>query len=56
MQEIDCWCGDFWIEQYVSWNLSNEKLTLDVKCEKFEDIWLCSNNVDLLIWIMFTCC
>ena len=36
MQEGDCleW-GDFGIDQYVSWNLTNEEFTLDVIWEKF---------------------
>ena len=29
--------GDFGIDQYVSWNLTNEELTLDVIWEKFEE-------------------
>ena len=30
MQEGYCWSGDFGIDQYVSWNITNEELTLDV--------------------------
>ena len=29
--------GDFGIDQYVSWNLSNEELTLEVIWEQFEE-------------------
>ena len=29
--------GDFGIDQYVSWNLTNEELTLDVIWERFEE-------------------
>ena len=35
--------GDFGIEQYVSWNLTNEDLTLDVIWEKFEEF--CKPNL-----------
>ena len=29
--------GDFGMDQYVSWSLSNEELTLDTIWEKFEE-------------------
>ena len=31
------WSGDFGIDQYVSQNLTNEELTLDVIWEQFEE-------------------
>ena len=37
-KKVIAWSGDFGIDQYVSWNLTNEELTLDVIWEKFEKI------------------
>ena len=34
---VIAWSGDFGIDQYVSWNLTNEELILDVIWEKFEE-------------------
>ena len=31
------WSGDFGMDQYVSWSLSSEELTLDTIWEKFEE-------------------
>ena len=31
------WSGDFGIDQYVSWTLTNEEFTLDAIWEKFEE-------------------
>ena len=36
-KKVIAWNGDCGIEQYVSWNLTNEELTLDVIWEKFEE-------------------
>ena len=36
-KKIIVWSGDFGIDQYVSWNLTNEELALDVIWEKFEE-------------------
>ena len=36
MKKISAWSGDFGIDQYVPWNLTNEELALDVIWEKFE--------------------
>ena len=36
-KKIIAWSEDFGIDQYVSWNLTNEELTLDVIWEKFEE-------------------
>ena len=53
-KKVIAWSGDFGMDQYVSWSLSSEELTLDTIQEKFEE--LCkpqSNEVrvrfDLLI-------
>ena len=35
-KKIIPWSKDSGIDQYVSWNLSNEELTLDLTWEKFE--------------------
>ena len=36
-KKVIAWSRDFGIDQYVSWNLTNEKLTLDVIWGKFEE-------------------
>ena len=36
-KKVIAWSSDFGIDQYVSWNLSTEKLMLDTIWEKFED-------------------
>ena len=36
-KKVIAWGGDFGIDQYVSRNLANEELTLDVIWEKFEE-------------------
>ena len=36
-KKVIAWSGDFGIDQYVSWNLTNEVLTLDVIWGKFEE-------------------
>ena len=33
-KEIVAWSGDFGLDQYISWNLSSEDLTLEVICKK----------------------
>ena len=43
MQESYCLEWRFWIDQYVSWNVTNEELTLDVIWEKFEEF--CKPNL-----------
>ena len=35
-KKVFAWSGDFGIDQYVSWNLTNEELILDVIWEKIE--------------------
>ena len=36
-KKVTAWNGDFGINQYVSWSLSNEELTLDTIWKKFEE-------------------
>ena len=36
-KKVIAWSSDFGMDQYVSWSLSNEELTLDTIWEKFED-------------------
>ena len=36
-KRIVAWSGDFGLDQYISWNFSNEKLTLEVIWKKFEE-------------------
>ena len=31
------WSSDFGLDQYVSWNISSEKLTLEIIWKKFEE-------------------
>ena len=33
------WSGDFGLDQYISWNLSSEELTLEVIWKKFEEFF-----------------
>ena len=35
-KKVTAWSGDFFMDWYVSWNLSNEELMLDTIWEKFE--------------------
>ena len=37
MQEIVAWIGDFGMNQYVSWSLPKENLSLDTILECFEE-------------------
>ena len=43
-KEVIVWSGDFGIDLYVSWNLTNEELTLDVIQEKFEEFFKTQSN------------
>ena len=36
-KKVIAWSGDFGMDQYVSWNLSTEELTLDTIWEQFEE-------------------
>ena len=36
-KKVIAWSGDVGIDQYVSWNLTNEELTLDVIWKKYEE-------------------
>ena len=36
-KKIVAWSGDFGLDQYISWNLPNEDLTLEVIWKKFEE-------------------
>ena len=36
-KKIIVWSGDFRIDQYVSWNLTNDELTLDVLRENLKN-------------------
>ena len=36
-KKVTAWSGDFGMDQYVSWSLSNEELMLDTIWEKFEE-------------------
>ena len=36
-KKIVTWSGDFGLDQYISWNLSSEVLTLEVIWKKFEE-------------------
>ena len=36
-KKVIAWSGDFCMDQYVSWSLSNEELMLDTIWEKFEE-------------------
>ena len=43
-KEIIAWSGDFGIDQYVSWNLTDEELALNVIWEKFEKFSKAQSN------------
>ena len=36
-KKVVAWSGDFSLDQYISWNLSNEDLILEVIWKKFEE-------------------
>ena len=36
-KKVIVWSGDFWMDQYVSWGLSKNEMTLDTIWERFED-------------------
>ena len=36
-KNVVAWSGDFGLDQYISWNLSSEELTLEVLRERFEE-------------------
>ena len=36
-KKVIAWSGDFWMDQYVSWCLPSEDLSLNVIWAKFED-------------------
>ena len=38
-KKVVAWSGDFGLDQYISWNLSGEELTLEVLWEMFEEFW-----------------
>ena len=44
-KEVIAWSGDFGIDQYVSWNLTEEELALDAIWEKCEEFWKPQSNV-----------
>ena len=43
-KKVIAWNGDFGMDQYVSWNMSNEQLTLDTIWEKFEEYYRPQSN------------
>ena len=36
-KKVVAWSGNFGLDQYISWNISREKLTLEVLWEVFEE-------------------
>ena len=36
-KKVLAWSGDFGLDQYVSWNILSEELTLEVICKRFEE-------------------
>ena len=36
-KKVLAWSGDFGLDQYVSWNIKYEELTLEVTWKKFEE-------------------
>ena len=53
-KKVIAWCDDFGMDQYVSWSLSTEELTLDTIWEKFGEMCKPQSNevrtrFDLLI-------
>ena len=43
-KKVIAWSGDFGMNQYVSWSLSPEELTLDKIWEKFEELFKSQSN------------
>ena len=37
-KKVIAWSGDFGLDQYISWNLSNEELCLDTIWQKYERV------------------
>ena len=37
-KKVLAWSGDFGLNQYVSWNISSEELTLEIIWKKFEEL------------------
>ena len=38
-KEVIAWSGNFGLDQYISWNLSNEDLSLEMIWKKYEEFW-----------------
>ena len=36
-KKVIAWSGDFGLDQYISWNLTNEELCLDTIWQKYEE-------------------
>ena len=53
-KKVIAWSGDFGTDQYVSWNLTNEGLTLDVIWQKFEDFCKLQSNEVRVRFVLFT--
>ena len=49
-KKMIAWCGDFGMDQYVSWNLSSDELTLDTIWGKFEEFCKPQSNE---VWAHF---
>ena len=43
-KKIVAWSGDFGLDQYISWNVSNKDLTLEVIWKKFEEFCKLQSN------------
>ena len=43
-KKVIAWNGDFGMDQYVSWSLSNEELMLDTIWENFEELCKTQSN------------
>ena len=38
-KKVLAWSGDFGLDQYVSWNIPSEELTLEVIWKRFEECY-----------------
>ena len=54
-KKIIAWFGDFGIDQSVSWDLTNDELTLDVIWEKFEEFCKFQSNEVRARFDLLTC-
>ena len=53
-KKVMAWSRDFRIDQYLSWNLTNHELTLDIILEKIEEFCKPQSNEVSITFDLFT--